>query len=245
METSLHRSLKVMYAGPEAACEVRLGRYRIDAVVDGRLIEVQHSSLGALRRKLCDLLQQHDVLVIKPLASTTTIVRRDGRSGRVMSQRKSPKSETIWDLFHDLVHFTAVFPHPRLTLDVVLVTVIDERGPRSNETRRRWRKRDVSRDRLLERVEHTTTLRTAADLIRLLPSSLPSLFTTADLAEQCQLPRWWAQKIAYVLRHIGAIEQCGHRQRSRLYRLAEAAGLPHGVAASSNGQRRLSRTKAA
>ena len=45
METSLHRQLKAVYA-PAAAREVRVDGYRIDAVVDGELIEIQGSAEG-------------------------------------------------------------------------------------------------------------------------------------------------------------------------------------------------------
>ena len=41
METSLHRELKRLMAGDESGEEQRLAGYRIDAVVDGRLISSQ------------------------------------------------------------------------------------------------------------------------------------------------------------------------------------------------------------
>ncbi|HEX5102455.1 MAG TPA: hypothetical protein VFV87_01505, partial [Pirellulaceae bacterium] len=60
METTLHRQLKALYAGPEARTEERLEGYRIDAVrsipgggLRGRqLVEIQHGSLAAIRDKI-------------------------------------------------------------------------------------------------------------------------------------------------------------------------------------------------
>ena len=52
METSLHRELKRLYAGDGARTEVVVERYRIDAVRDGQLIEIQHGSLAAIRDKI-------------------------------------------------------------------------------------------------------------------------------------------------------------------------------------------------
>ncbi len=49
METSLHRQLKQLYAAGDARQEVVLEQYRIDVVVDGRLIEIQHGALAAIR----------------------------------------------------------------------------------------------------------------------------------------------------------------------------------------------------
>ena len=41
METTLHRQLKERYAADGAPVEQRVGRYRIDVVQPGRLVEIQ------------------------------------------------------------------------------------------------------------------------------------------------------------------------------------------------------------
>ena len=46
---------------------------------------------------------------------------------------------TFVDLFDELVHFTRVFPHPRLALEVVLVEIEEWRYP--GHGRRRWIRR--------------------------------------------------------------------------------------------------------
>src|SRR5262245_15557689 len=120
METTLHRQLKEHYGGEAACCEVRLGGYRIDAVADGRLIEVQSAPLGAIRDKVRTLLERHDVLVIKPLAARKTLIKLKKRGGVVLSKRASPRRETVCDLFIELVHFVTLFPHRRLTIEVLL-----------------------------------------------------------------------------------------------------------------------------
>jgi hypothetical protein len=50
MESTLHRELKLVYGGTHDDVEVCVDGYRIDAVVDGTLVEIQRSSLGALRK---------------------------------------------------------------------------------------------------------------------------------------------------------------------------------------------------
>jgi hypothetical protein len=79
MECTMHRQLKAWIAGENAPQEVRVGRYRADAVVEGRLIEVQVSSLAALSRKLAELLDEHRVRVVKPIVARKTIVKRIGK----------------------------------------------------------------------------------------------------------------------------------------------------------------------
>ena len=214
MESTLHRQLKAHYAGEASACEVRVDGYRIDAVVDGQLIEIQQASLSALRTKAARLLERHSVLVVKPLCARKVIVRKERRSDRVISRRLSPSRESVWDLFLDLVHFVDVFPHPRLTLEVVLVDIEEHRA----ELRRKlWRQKERVIDRTLTVVQSQHTFHSAADLLALLPSDLPEEFTTAELASALSLPRWWAQKVAYCMRRTGALATSHRGRRGWVY----------------------------
>src|SRR5262245_4389124 len=164
------------------------------------------------------LLETHDVIVVKPLAALKLILRLKRRNGPVASRRTSPRHETIHDIFQDLVHFVGVYPHPRLTLEVLLTEQEETRIPK----RRRWyRSKDYSvADRRLVAVRNRHTLRTAADLAALLPAGLEEPFTTADVAQQAKIPRWLAQKMAYCLRKVGAITTVGKQRGAVLYRMA-------------------------
>ncbi|HZN36056.1 MAG TPA: hypothetical protein VFB80_19635, partial [Pirellulaceae bacterium] len=95
METTLHRQLKALYAGPEARVEERLEGFRIDAVRSGQLVEIQHGSLGAIRDKIARLLKSHAVLVVKPLVVRKTLVKLSKRGGRELSRRQSPKQGSL------------------------------------------------------------------------------------------------------------------------------------------------------
>jgi hypothetical protein len=215
METSLHRQMKLFYGGHVDDVEVQVDGYRIDAVVRGRLFEIQQASLSALRDKVRDLLERHRVVVVKPLVSRKLLIRRDQPGGEIVSTRFSPIRESVLHLFEDLVHFVNVFPHPRLTLEVVLT---EQEEHRITRVRRRRRGPDYRvQDRLLTQIVSTTKLKTAADLRRLLPASLPPSFTTGDLATHAQIPRWLAQKMAYCLRKTGAIELLGKQRNALLY----------------------------
>lgn len=222
VEYSLHRQLKSLYAG-DSQTEVRLGSFRIDAVVDGELIEIQHGSLSAIRRKVAKLLEEHHVRVVKPIVASKLLLKSKSAGGRVTSSRWSPKRGTLLDLFHELVYFTQVFPHPRLTLEVPLVE-LEERRYQGHG--RRWRRRandHVVEDQRLVAVHETHLFQTAADLQRLLPPELPATFHTAHLAEGLGIQRWVAQRIAYCLRETGAATDAGKQGNTRLYVLAKAA----------------------
>jgi hypothetical protein len=221
MESELHRQLKELYAGADCSTEVRLGNYRIDAVRDGRLIEIQHGSLSAIGRKVRRLLQEHRLLVVKPLVVEKRLLKRKRKGGKIVETRRSPKRRTILDIFEELVYFTREFPHPRLTLDVPLIAIDETRYP-GHGRRRRRRKRDfiVERQELRE-IRSIYRLRFAGDLRKLLAcADMPEPFDTGELARELSIRRWEAQRIAYCLRHMETTRVVGKRGNAWLYRFA-------------------------
>ena len=217
METSLHRELKDIYADTGARVEAPFGRYRIDVACHGRLIEIQHGSLSAIRDKVRDLLRHHRVLVVKPIVVRKRLAKQDAQGGRVISRRLSPKRGRDIDLFHELVYFTSVFPHPNLCIETPLVDVEEWRYP--GHGRRRWRRSTdhVVEDQKLVALHRIVRFRSAADLLQIIPADLPRPFHTAHLAESLNIRRWLAQRIAYCLRETGAAQQVGKEGNAWLY----------------------------
>lgn len=214
METTLHRQLKALYGLDDADREVLVDGYRIDAVRDGLLIEVQAASLSAIRRKVADLLERHRVLVVKPVAVRTLITRRPSLLGQILGSRRSPTVHHPCEFFLDFVHFAKLFPHPNLTVELLL---IEQEEVRIARRRRRRGRNDRVADRLLQRIVERRELRAAHDLRQFLPDGLPASFTTADLARQAGIPRWLAQKIAYSLRWAGTISPAGKLRNAVVY----------------------------
>lgn len=222
METSLHRQLKLAYARTAAHTEVTVAGFRIDAISrSNELIEIQHASLGALKRKVRQLLdddQQHRVRIVKPIVARKWIVTLDSPRGQVLRRRMSPKRGVLSDIFSDLVYFTALFPHPRLTLEVLLIEADETRVPKAKH--RFKRKNYTTLEQSLLSVSERCELRAAHDLWTLLPAlTLPERFDTAELARQIDRPRWFAQKVAYCLRSCNAIDAVGKQGNSQLYSL--------------------------
>jgi len=222
MESSLHRQLKELYGGSPEDCEVTVEGFRIDAIADGRLVEIQRASLSAIRAKIARLIERHRVTLVKPIAARTLIVRRESAGGPVVSQRYSPLKGNLFHLFAELVYFGTVFPNPRLQLEVILVEQEERRIPRP---RRRFNGPDYRvEDRLLLNVVARRRFKTAADLAALLPRQLPSPFHTQDLAEAASIPRWLAQKTVYCLKRCGCIEPVGKLGRNVLYVSRQSTG---------------------
>jgi hypothetical protein len=219
METSLHRQLKENYADADALLEAPLDGFRIDVLSGDRLVEIQHGSLAAIRDKIAKLTKKRRVVVVKPIVIRKRIVRQHAKSGRVLSRRLSPKQGSVWDLFHELVYFTRVFPHRNLSLDVPLVDIEEWRYP-GHGRRRRWRRDDFQvEDQKLIQIHQTHRFRTGTDLVALIPPGLPSPFDTGQLARHLNLPRWIAQRIAYCLREMRIAQDMGKVGNARLYGL--------------------------
>jgi hypothetical protein len=220
MELSLHRQLKALYENDSSETEAWVGEYRIDVIdhTAKRLVEIQSADLAALRSKTRRLLHVgHHVWIVKPLAARKFLVTRDKNGTAVISQRWSPTRETFYHVFLELVHFMTVFPHPRLTVEILL-TIQEEQ--RISRPPRRWKGKNYRvADRLLMSVEERHELRTIHDLRRLLPEQLPQSFTTEDLAKNAGIPRWLAQKVAYCLRKSEAVQLAGKRGNALLYEL--------------------------
>jgi hypothetical protein len=220
MESSLHKQLKELYADDGAEVEHKLGRYRIDVVCDNELIEIQHGSLAAIRDKVADLTTEHRMLVVKPIIVRKRLVKLKSQGGRVVDRRLSPKRGSVLDLFDELVYFTRVFPHPNLILEALLVDIEEWRYP--GHGRRRYRRKNdhVVDDQKLVKLHEVHRFQSPRDLLRLLPTDLPDPFHTGHLAETMCIERSKAQQIAYCLRKMAALEECGKHINARLYQRA-------------------------
>ncbi len=218
METSLHRQLKESYARGAEDVEVRWGPYRIDAIRGDELIEVQHGPLAAIRDKVRQLLKTQRVRVVKPLIARKRIIRQTRADGPVTSRRWSPSRGDVLELFDELLFFTQVFPHPRLTLEVPRVEVEEWRLPPDRRRRRRRQPRFRVKDVVLLGTVGREEFHDAEDLLRLFDTtSLDGPFNTEQLAEALDRPRWFAQRVAYVLRETGAAQRLGRNRQGHLY----------------------------
>lgn len=222
METTLHRQLKEYYCNDDCQIEVKLGRYRIDVVDGDRLIEIQHSGLAAIRPKIADLIKSHKVDVIKPIIARKKLIKLTRKNGTVQSARFSPRQGGFLDLIDELLYFTRVFPHRNLRLITPIVEIEEIRYPGHGKRRRKRAGDFVVKDRLLTKVQETHTYQVASDLWNGLPK-IKEPFDTGQLAEAMEIQRWQAQRVAYVLRHTGCLNQVGKRGNSNLFELAEAA----------------------
>jgi hypothetical protein len=161
------------------------------------------------------------VTIVKPIIAAKVLVKTAVKGGEALARRLSPRRGRLLDLFDEMVHFTSVFPHRGLTLEVLLVDIEEWRYP-GHGRRRRWRENDHEvEDQRLVAIRGKHRLRTAADLVRLIRCPLPSPFHTAHLAESLGVRRWSAQRIVYCLQRMGSLRLVGKAGNARLYQFAE------------------------
>lgn len=218
-EGPLHASLKRWYAEPGDRTEVPVGGRQIDLVRANLLIEIQTGSFASIARKLRELVEEHRVRLVHPVAIEKWIVRVEGDDQRVVARRRSPRRGRIEHAFPEWVSVADLFAHPRFSLEVLLVR---EEELRRHEPGRAWRRRGwvVVERRLIDVVERRL-FGDACDLLRLLPPGLPGEFTTADLSAALGVTRDLAQKMAFCLREAGVIDGHTKHGRSRAYRVRD------------------------
>ena len=223
---TLHQQLKRFYADDDSSTEVVMGRYRIDAVRDDELIEVQCASLAAIRDK-CDTVAEASQLTRRQTGDRSNKDHQDQEAGSKtdFTAHESQTRKPVLDIFDDLIYFTRVFPNPNLVLEVPVVHVEEIRMPRRRNARR-WHKDYQVHDVKLESIERTWEFADANDLLQILNwQERPGEFNTADIAAAIDRPRSDAQQIAYVLRKMGAIESVGRTKSGVIYEEKGDGGL--------------------
>ena len=214
-EKSLHAKLKEWYSRPGDRFEEAIDGFHIDIVRDKLLIEIQTQQFSSIKRKLEALVKKHTVRLVFPIARGKWIVRfaKDGTT--LLGRRKSPKKGKIFHLFEELVSIPSLIKHRNFSIEVLFTL---EEEIRRDDGLGSWRRKgfSIADHRLLE-VTDSHLFERPPDFLAVIPAPMPEPFSTKDLAEITGNPRWIAQKAAYCLRKMGAIEAVGKSGNSVLY----------------------------
>jgi hypothetical protein len=214
-EGPLHASLKAWYAQPGDQAEVWVDGFVVDLLRDTQVIEVQTAGFASIRDKVRAIVADHPLRLVYPLAREKWLVKVDEDGQSQLSRRKSPKRGRVEEVFAELVSFPELLAHPHFALEVLL---IQEEEVRRHEPGRAWRRQGwITHERRLLQVVDSHLFAEPADMAALVPSELAEPFTTADLAQAAGFGRRLAQKMAYCLRKMGALEVRGKAGRALLY----------------------------
>lgn len=214
-ESALHKSFKELYTENGDEIEHPVGGYIVDIKKTDRIVEIQTSNLHRVVPKIYDLLRDHVLDLIYPIATRTTI-SKTLENGNVQ-QRKSPKQGTIFDIFAALVSGPEIVLHPNFSLEVPL---IHEEQLRVYDSSRAWRKRHwVTVERKLIEPLETYRFNDEHDLWLLFKKRVPNTFTTKHVSESVCITRRLAQQALYCLRRCDVISVVGKERNEIVYEL--------------------------
>ena len=232
-ESSLHRSLKSLYA-LEKGCmtEVNIDG-KIYDVVDafGNITEIQTKNLSSLLVKTLGAIKSgRSVKIVYPVVRIKYIEVYDEK-GVLLSKRKSPVRASIYSIFRELTGLYPVLLKKCFSLDVLEIAMSEirtqsETPVQSPNGRRRFLKNWNKTDKRLETIFETHRFTKAGDYLSLIPESCLPRFCARDiassLAENKDLPasaKAQANLMLWVLSHMKLIEAENDISRPRYYRI--------------------------
>lgn len=212
-ESALHKQLKELIAVEGDEIESSVDGYIVDIKKADRIVEIQTSNFHRVAPKFYNLLRNHVLHLVYPIAAVTTITKtfNDGK----VEHRKSPKRGTIYEVFAALVSAPEIISHPGFTLEV---PIIHEEQVRVFDGKRGWRKRYwIVVERKLIETMHTHIFTDATGLWKLFAEILPSTFTSKDVARDVGIRRRLAQQALFCLRRCRMIQKVGKQGNEIIY----------------------------
>jgi len=238
-ESSLHRTLKFQYTGPDGKTEVAAGEFLADGIrKDGEYIEVQTGSFAPLKKKVKKFASYGKVRIIhpvavkkmievykpvserpvsgKPISEKFSAKKQAGKkSGELLYRRKSPVKGSLWNIFDALVYAPELPLIKGVSIEVVL---IDTTEKRVKDGKGSWRRKGISiKDRQLACWHESVLFEKPADYLRFIPFKKKEEFTSSLLAERAGVDKWTARKALYVLTKLKVVKRTGKKGNSWIY----------------------------
>ena len=187
-ESSLHKTLKTLYQiqAENTRTEVPVGPYIADLLTEkGCVIEIQTGSVSSLRKKIQYYFDSKmKVTVVHPVVTKKTIqtMKLDG----TVTERKSPKKNSIYTAFRELTGITDLLLDPKLTIDFLECSIVEIRKETESEVqskngRRRYPKKWLKAGKKLEEIMGTTSLHGKRSYQKLIPAELKADWTVREL----------------------------------------------------------------
>lgn len=208
-EKTLHKVIKNYYDDNTSNQEIKVDGYICDVVKEGLIIEIQTRSLDKLKNKLDNLLPNHKIKVVYPIPYIKYVCWIN--DGEVVSERKSPKVGSIYDISKELYKIKWYLNHPNLELTILLINLKEYRNLDGYS---KDKKRGSTRyDRIpLELVDEIVI----NDYHMFLP--FDGEFTSKDYAKKTKQNLSRAQTLLTILKYLNIIEVVGKDKRYNIYK---------------------------
>lgn len=208
-EKTLHKVIKNYYSDNPNEQEIKVDGYICDIVKDDIIIEIQTRALNKLKNKLEKLLPNHKIKVVYPIPYIKYLCWLD--DGEVVSERKSPKVGSIYDISKELYKIKWFLANPNLELTILLISLKEYRNLDGYS---KDKKRGSTRyDRVpLELVSEIVV----NDYHMFVPFEEP--FTSKDYAKKTKQNLSRAQTLLTILQYLNIIEVIGKDKRYNIYK---------------------------
>ncbi len=221
-ESDLHHSLKILYAEIyEGKTEVEQDGHVYDIVTkNGNVIEIQTANLAKLLSKIKDAIEKgHNVKLVHPVVTTRRIALYD-ETGKLISNRKSPKKDSVYSTFKELTGIYPILLNPHFSLELVETEITEERLRTSEPVqtlnqRRRFKRNWLKTNKKLDKINKTLILNKAQDYINLLPD-LPEIFCAKDINKAANIKN--GNLIIWVLLRMEVIKYIETKNKSKYYK---------------------------
>ena len=225
-EKMLHSTLKYYIEPCDDFHEVSVGRYVADIMRDGCITEIQTKGFDRLRAKLSAFLKEHPVTVVFPIARLKHYHTIDSQSGETSERKKSPRHGNVYDAFKELYKIKMLLGCDNLYFHFILLDITEYRKTVKKSYRNHKGFEIV--ERIPEQIAEEIFIDESKDFIKLIPSGLPSPFTSLDFAKAAKRQRHVAQTALNVLEHVGAVVRIGKDKNTYLYEINDKDRIQNG-----------------
>lgn len=215
-EKTIHAVLKYYYAPKEIYHEHKIGSFVADILIDGEIMEIQTRNFNTLRRKLDAFLPNHEVTIIYPVAHTKWLRWIDIETGEITNKRKSPKTGSLYAIIPELYRIKGYLKDPHIHFIISLIDVEESRLLNGwSADKKKGSTRDDGIPIAIYDEIHITDKQ---DYMKLLPDSLPELFTSKDYKRCAKISQHNAVIGLNILNYMEIIQRVSKDGNSFIYK---------------------------
>ena len=224
-EKTLHRVLKDYFTEPDLQRETPVGTYVADIAGEGRIIEIQTSSLFPMKEKLEAFLPLAEVTIVYPVAERKWISWIHPTTGHISEKKRSPVTGRPTDVLAELVYIRRFLRHPHLAIRTVQLEIEEYRllSPSGGRPRRYD---PVRYERIPVDLFSAYDFSSPADYAAWLPFPPGAEVTTAEVISALRFRGGSMGRSAAlgVLCDMGVLEKLPRTGRSNRYRVRQPEG---------------------
>ncbi len=222
-ESTLHLTLKYCIEPDNNYHEVYFCGCEIDVLKNDVAYEIQTKNFSALKKKLLKLPENLDITVVFPVIREKRIFWLDTANGVVSGGRKSPKKETGFMLFKELIYINEFLERKNLHFSVVHLKCDDFKVVCGKDKNQRYGTERV--DRVPTELIKIENFGSAQDFFA---EYLPALcgiegeFTSRDYSGLSGIDIFYCRIALRLLSLMGYVEVVGKKERYKLYRVKKS-----------------------